>query len=92
MVVKLINVQVLTQNKMCESVDQLEENTSFCTTETQHKYQKIRVKESIKLISSMRELEDTKGGGLMIMHKDNKCFILEKHSLNIVMDYMRNLL
>ena len=40
--------------------------------------EQIRFKDSTRVIDSMRNLEDIKGGGLMILHKKNSYFRLEK--------------
>lgn len=43
----------------------------LCITETQLKINKIKANENCVAIENMREVNDRKGGGLMILYKDN---------------------
>lgn len=65
--VKCINIQGLTNLKMCEVQKLIENNTILCLTETQLKIEKIRIPENLNSYTSMRELNDKKGGGLMVL-------------------------
>ena len=67
--IKLINIQGLTQIKTTEIESETLEDTIFCITETQHKFQRTHTHKSMQSLCSWREERDTKGGGLMIMYK-----------------------
>ena len=73
--IKLINIQGLTQIKTTEIESETLEDTIFCITETQHKFQRTHIHKSMQSLCSWREERDTKGftqgftKGLMIMYK-----------------------
>ena len=48
------------------------ENKIYCLTETQQKYDRLSISQGIAKIESHRENKDKKGGGLMILYKENK--------------------
>lgn len=55
---------------MVEIEEMINDNYSIvCLTETQLKYNKIKINENCVMINKMRELQDRKGGGLMILYK-----------------------
>ena len=70
--IRLINIQGLTQIKASEIEELVSENSLFCITETQQRYNKIRFMDNTKYISVMREKEDKKGGGIMVVYKESE--------------------
>ena len=48
------------------------ENKIYCLTETQQKYDRLSISQGIAKIESHRENKDKKGGGLMILYKENQ--------------------
>ena len=71
LIVKLINIQGLSQTKTTEIENEMNDDTIFCITETQHKYQRTHFQENTHKICSWRD-EDKKGGGLMVLHKEGR--------------------
>ena len=78
-VIKLINIQGLSQVKASEVEDTLDDFTLFCLTETKQKCQNKRFKDDSECITSVRDRGDTEGGDIMILYK-KKFFQLEKQS------------
>ena len=76
--VKLLNIQGLTNEKYGEIHYEVEDYTLICLTETQKKIDNIRVEENIKVISSMRRMDEKKGGGLMLLYREREDFYFEK--------------
>ena len=69
--VKMINIQGLSQTKTTEIENEIGDDTIFCVTETQHKFQRTHFQDGTKAICSWREEKDKKGGGLMLLHKSS---------------------
>ena len=72
--VKLLNVGGLTNEKYTELEREIGEQTLLCLTETQKKVDDIKRAKDIKGISSMREDEEKRGGGLMVMYREREGF------------------
>ena len=70
--VKLLNIQGLTNEKYGEIHYEVEHYILICLTETQKKIDNIRVEENIKVISSMRRMDEKKGGGLMLLYRERE--------------------
>ena len=68
--IKLINIQGLTNAKMAEIQLEIgqQHNVIYCLTETQQKWLNINLPDKLVYVSSMRDMEDKKGGGLSILH------------------------
>ena len=49
-----------------------------CLTETQKKVDDIKIVKDVKIIQTMREMQDRKGGGLLIMYKEKEKYDLQK--------------
>ena len=64
---KLLNVQSLSQAKMIEIEDDLDRETIYFLTETHKRDNSIRFKDSTNSIHKIREINDKKGGGLMMV-------------------------
>lgn len=77
-VIKCINVQGLTNQKYSEIYEEIEEGVIMCLTETQKKFNNIRIGEHLEIVESMREMEDKKGGGLMILYEEREYLSIEK--------------
>ena len=45
-------------------------NDILCLTETQQKLEKINFSKIVKYVTSMRDVKEKKGGGLMILYKN----------------------
>ena len=70
--VKLLNVQGLTLPKMYEIEKLIMSDLDIvCLTETQLKIDKVHISDQLKKYISMRKDDDQKGGGLMVLHKNN---------------------
>lgn len=69
MKISLINIQGLTQVKAVEIEQLFEEHDILCLTETQQKFEKVNFSRDVGYITSMRDMQDKKGGGLMILYK-----------------------
>ena len=76
--IKLINITGLTNEKYLEVEQLIKEKTVLCLAETQKKIDNIRMGREITKLSSMREMEDRKGGGLMILYREEEDFYMEK--------------
>ena len=50
----------------------------MCLTETQKKVDDIKIVKDVKIIQTMREMQDRKGGGLLIMYKEKEKYDLQK--------------
>jgi len=70
--IKFINVQGLTNEKYTEIYREIDEMTIMCLIETQKKVDNIRVGHHLKVINSMREMEDRRGGGIMTIYEENR--------------------
>lgn len=77
-----INIQFLTKVKAKELEGLIEENTILCLTETNLKWKSVNFRENIKEISSMRKLNDKKGGGLMVLRKGENVQMTETDTKN----------
>ncbi|XP_068205230.1 uncharacterized protein PF3D7_1120000-like [Palaemon carinicauda] len=94
---KIINIQGLTKQKYMEMESLL--NDSFdinivVLTETQQKIDKINISDGTIKKESMRDFKDKKGGGLMVIYKDDKDIEMEKvNSKNLdILDVKGNIL
>ena len=72
--INLINVNGLTKEKFAEIEKTFleKELNILCMTETQLVQDKIRIDSNIEYFTAMREVNDIKGGGLMILHKKSE--------------------
>ena len=74
--INLINVQYLTQPKYIEIENILENDIDniniFCLVETQQTRNSIKTRDSTKYLSQMREKSDKKGGGLLVIWKNEE--------------------
>ena len=70
--IKLLNVQGLAKTKLCK-VENLvmNEYDIVCLTETQLKIDKVLISDHLKSYMSMRKENEQKGGGLLVIHKNN---------------------
>ena len=66
-----INVQGLTKTKLLELQEFVDHRTILCLAETQHKYDKLNVKNDLDKYLCMRSMSSKKGGGLMVLKKKN---------------------
>ena len=77
--ISLINIQGLTKPKLLELETLMRKNCDIlCLTETQQKYDKLEFAQGIKNIANMRNKNDKKGGGLLIMYKNTNLIELQK--------------
>ena len=44
----------------------------MCLTETQKEVDNIKIVEDMKIIQTMQEMQDRKGGGLLIIYKEKE--------------------
>ena len=77
-VIKAINIQGLSKVKTNEVECLIEENSIVCLTETQKKIRDINFNSNVVILKQMREPKDRKGGGLMLLHQQNKNIVLNK--------------
>ena len=55
------------------------DDSIMCLTETQKKVDDIKkIVKDVKIIQTMREMQDRKGGGLLIMYKEKEKYDLQK--------------
>ena len=55
------------------------DDSMMCLTETQKKVDDIKkIVKDVKIIQTMREMQDRKGGGLLIMYKEKEKYDLQK--------------
>ena len=54
------------------------DDSIMCLTETQKKVDDIKMVKHVKIIQTMREMQDRKRGGLLIMYKEKEKFDLQK--------------
>lgn len=73
-----MNVQGLTNEKYAEIQEKIGEKTLVCLTETQKKVNNIRIEEGITCIDKMRDVNQLKGGGLMVLFKEEEDFYFEE--------------
>ena len=78
MSIKLLNIQGLTQVKAIEIERILTKNSIICLTGTQQKLEKINFSQDIRYITSMRSMQDKRGGGLMVLWRDDYSITLTK--------------
>ena len=78
LVLKLLNIQGLTNPKFAEIEKEIDEDTIYCLTETQKKIDNLKIEHSLETYHSMREAQDRKGGGLMLMHQKRIKYQLEE--------------
>ena len=77
-VIKCLNVQGLTNQKYLEIYDEVERRVVMCLTETQKKVNNIRTADHLKIIESMREMEDRRGGGIMVIYEEENGLSLDE--------------
>ena len=70
--IKLLNVQGLTEDKWIGILEETGDDSIMCLTETQKKVDDIKIVKDVKIIQTMREMQDRKGGGLLIMYKEKE--------------------
>ena len=68
--IKLLNVQGLTEEKWVEILEETGDNSIMCLMETQKKVDGIKIVNDVKIIQTMREMQDRKRGGLLIVYKE----------------------
>ena len=83
----MINVQGITQAKVIDIEKLLEDNCVMCLTETQEKVRKVKISDNIEVMESMREVQDRKGGGIMVLHRKNKNVSMHRQE-NRLKDYL----
>ena len=93
----MINIQGLTKAKYLEVEDILnEENTNniICITETQQKIDKTVESKGVKKHIAMRNMDDKKGGGLMILYREEEKMELkiEKSRSKDILDMKGNVM
>ena len=76
--IKYLNIQGLTNVKYSEIYGEIGEGVVMCLTETQKKVNNIRVAENLITIESMREMEERRGGGVMVLFEEKEDLRLEK--------------
>ena len=75
--IKFINIQGLTYQKYLELEELIDDDTILCVTETQQKIDKLNIRKNLIKITQMRKKESKKGGGLMIITKQNSNIEIE---------------
>ena len=75
---KLINIQGLSQHKVNEIEDLVTDNSLLCLTETQQTLDKTKWTKDLNMYASMRGKNERKGGGLMLLFKDQENVHLQK--------------
>lgn len=79
LVIHLLNIQGLTRAKQIEIMDLIkEEGAIICLTETQQKIEKITWTDCIEKVEKMRNVQDKKGGGLLMAFKKNNWLKMEQ--------------
>ena len=68
--IKLLNIQGLTKVKAIELENLFGNKDILCLTETQQKLEKNNFSKNVKYVTSMRDVKEKKGGGLMILYKN----------------------
>ena len=65
----LLNIRGITKIKIVQLLNSLREykNNIICITETHEKYEKVDIPERYKRIVKRRDVDDKKGGGLMVL-------------------------
>ena len=77
-IIKCLNIQGLTNEKYSELYGEIGEGVIMCLTETQKKVNNIRIGQEMKILESMREMQDQRGGGIMILYEEREDLFLEK--------------
>ena len=69
--IKLLNVQGLTEDKWIEILEENVDDSIIYNAPigNTQKVDDIKIVRDVKIIQTMREMQDRKGGGLMIMYK-----------------------
>ena len=65
-----LNVQGLTEDKWKEMLEETGDDSIMCLKENTKKVDDIKIVKDVKIIQTMREMQDRKGGGLLIMCKE----------------------
>ena len=76
--IKLINIQGLSQHKVNEIENLITDNTLLCLTETQQTLDKTKWNNDYNRYTSMRCKEEKRGGGLMLLFKDQKSICVQQ--------------
>lgn len=71
-------MQGLTKTKGKEIEELIRGNSIICLTETQKKVRDVNFDKNFRVIDSMREQKDRKGGGLMVIYREEKGVDLQK--------------
>lgn len=77
-IIKTINIQGLTKPKGKEIEELVGNNCILCITETQKKIRDVNFQETFKVIENMRDKKDRKGGGVMLIYRENNGIELNK--------------
>ena len=85
--IQVVNVQGLTQTKVIDIEKLLGDNCVMCLTETQEKIRKVKISDNIEVMESMREVQDRKGGGIMVLYRKNKKILMHKQESKLK-DYL----
>ena len=87
---KLLNIQGLTNTKITEIQEEIDQDTIFCLTETQKKWNNIKTNHDLQVLSRMRSSDERKGGGLMLIYRKNAKIDLKvvenKNSDNLIVE------
>ena len=65
-----LNVQGLTEDRRKEMLEETGDDSIMCLKENTKKVDDIKIVKDVKIIQTMREMQDRKGGGLLIMCKE----------------------
>ena len=77
---KLINIQGLSKHKVIEVENLVNQQTILCLTETQQRVDITNWNNDYTTYVSMRGKEDKKGGGLMMLHRNDEIFDLHQET------------
>lgn len=77
----------MTKQKYLEIEREIDNKTIMCLVETQEKYEKITERENLEKLVSRRKIKDKKGGGIMILKRQNNIKIekLKEHHPDILL-------
>jgi len=76
--IMMINIQGLTEAKYVELCREVKKRTVLCLVETQKKFLDFQTDSNLDRIDSMREIGDRKGGGIMVLYKEEESLHLQK--------------
>ena len=75
--IKLLNVQRLTEDKWIEILEETGDDSIMPNGNTK-KVDDIKIVKDVMIIQTMREMQDRRGGGLLIMYKEKEKYDLQK--------------